>query len=194
MRTFKTPLLVAALVGLAAAPGMARAASPDRHLITVRLPDGMTAQIQYTGNIPPRIMFGAPAAAAAFVTPGDPFTLLRQISADMDRQAAAMFQSVNNLMLAPAPGFGGPTEAVLGAPPAGGLCARSVQITTTGNGQPPRVVTRTEGQCGPASGAAAPTALPAMPQPATGPAPIEVRNGGGAKPYQRLVQTVDWRH
>ena len=194
MRDIKTLLLAAAAIGLTALPGLANAAPGDRHVMEVRLPNGLTEQIQYTGDVPPHVVL-APAGVA-FAEPADPFAMFQRLSAEMDRQAAAMFQAADHMMMQPFPGFGGMTEAGLGTAPAGsGFCARSVQITFPGDGQKPRIIAHTSGNCGASASAPAPAVFPGMPEAAPGLKTMEVRDtapGSSAKPYQGLVRQLDW--
>jgi hypothetical protein len=169
-------------VGALALAGVARAAAPDSHVINVRLPGGQVEQIRYTGNTAPTIVLLPDAAPQAMVLAsqpmippsqamiGDPFTMLRQISALMDAQAAAMMR----VMAMPPIGVGGLAPVTVAAGP--GVCMRSVQITYTGAGAP-HVVSRTAGDCGAAGQAPRGVAIPEQPLPARPSArTIEARN------------------
>jgi hypothetical protein len=129
----------------------------------------MTAQIEYTGDTPPKIAFGPSAI--------DPIAMF-------ERQTDAMFQALNAIPMPFFPAFGGLTEAA--APANGNLCSRSIQITYGGAGQQPHVVTQTAGNCG----SAQPTAAPAPTEHAP---TIEARGDGGTTPYRGLVRQIDWR-
>jgi len=195
----RTPLLTGTaalvLVGLA---GMALAQTPaspqGTHVLTVRLPNGQVEQVRYTGDVPPTVTL-APDVAPTGYAPGSPFAMLERMSADMDRQAAALFQALDTI---PAPGVErfGPTLGTegFGIVPAlagPGVCSRSVQITFMGNGQAPHVVSRTAGDCGPAGGSAAPAALPNAPAPKRVP---DVVTAKAETPYHGLIQPVgDWQ-
>jgi hypothetical protein len=176
MRTTRIALLTGtAAIILAGIAGMAKAQTPEIHVLTLRLPNGQVEQVRYTGDVPPTVIL-APDARATSFAPASPFALLERMSADMDRQAAAMFRSINDMTMPNAGGVG--TIPVLSGP---GVCARSVQITFTGNGQAPHIVSRTAGDCGPAQGKATPATLPNAPVPHRAPAVIEAK---AADPYQ----------
>lgn len=92
MRTARNVLLAGiAAVALAGNAGLALAKEPAVHTMKVQLPDGEIAVIQYTGNVPPRVVLGAAPAATAFYAPASPF-------ADLDRIAAVMQRNMNVLM------------------------------------------------------------------------------------------------
>jgi len=172
---------VAALAIGAAAPALAQT-----RVMTVALPDGGTAQIEYTGNIPPRVSFTSTPTAlepflpvSAFFGPQSPFAMIQRISAEMDREAAAMLRYADSVG-ARAQG-GQPIEVAFGNMPPGsrsysfvstvsgnGVCARSVEVTSTGNGAP-KVVSHSSGNCGPA--AAGQVNAATLPGIATAPAP-----------------------
>src|ERR1051325_6151240 len=173
MRAFRTALLggLAAFV-LASIAGTAAAQSAKSHVMQVRLPGGATAEIHYVGDVPPRVVVNAePTSLAAFdpfpsfFGPGSPFVAMQRISAEMDRQMAAMLARAESLTAQARSGSPQVIEAALGKLPTGsqhysfvstmsgnGVCTRSVQITSQGNGAPPKVVSHSSGNCGPAVG------------------------------------------
>lgn len=190
MRMLKTSLLAgvaAAAIGLA---GAASAQTGGVHVMTVQLPGGGVAQIQYTGNIAPRVSFGeAPAPIAAFAPmpaffgAGSPFATLDRISAEMDREAAAMFRQT--AALAAEARSGQLTEAAMRDLPPGsrsysyvstmsgnGVCSESVEITSQGNGAPPRVVSHRSGNCAGVAGPAGTVNLPNAAPPGTAARPV----------------------
>ena len=170
MRTTRIAVLTgAAAILLAGYVGAARAQSPETHVMTVRLPDGQLEQIRYTGNVAPTVIV-APETMAAFTAPADPFAMLERISAVMDRQEAAMLRTINSMAVPGGPGFG--VLPVMSGP---GVCMRSVQITYTGNGGAPHVVSHTAGDCGPARRQTAPVALPNAPALKPAPRIIEAK-------------------
>jgi hypothetical protein len=204
MRTSRAALLTGtaalALVGLA---GMVSAQTPESshgvHVLTVRLPNGQMEQVRYTGAMPPTITLAPDVAPSSYVL-GSPFAMLERMSADMDRQAAALFQALDTQPALGAERFG-PAQGAEGFGPAQGaegfgivpalagpgVCSRSVQITFMGNGQAPHVVSRTAGDCGPAGGSAVPAALPNAPAPRHAPDLVMAK---AENPYHGLVQPV----
>jgi hypothetical protein len=162
----KAVLAGAAAVVLVGVAALAAAEIANAHRLDVRLPDGSVAQIRYVGDTPPAVDFAPAPMAPAILSPAsDPFALesrfeaLDRISEAMDRQADAMLQAV---AAPPAPMLFGPglTPVDVGKLPPGaygvsmvstisanGACTRSVQYQSLGDGQPPRVVTRTSGAC-----------------------------------------------
>ena len=207
MRSFKTVLaagIAAAAIGLS---GPASAQNSGTHMLTVPLPGGGTAQISYTGNVAPRVSVSeAPVAIGAFVPAlslfgtGSPFAAAEWISAEMDREAAAIFRRADTLAAQANPGQ--LTEAALRNLPPGtqsytsvstlsgsGVCTQSVEITSTGNG-PPRVVRHSSGNCVAMPGAAGSVNLPAAPAvPATRP-DVVWTSAHGAKPIAGLVREI----
>lgn len=185
MRVTRFAVLTAAIVALCGYGGVADAQSPQTHVLTVRLPDGRLEQVRYVGDVPPTVIL-APDTAPASFGPADPFAMLERISAAMDRQEAAMLRTINDMAVPGGPGFG--MLPVLSGP---GVCARSVQITFTGNGQAPHVVSHTSGDCGPAHDQTAPAALPNAPALKQVPAIVEAK---ADQPYRDLVHQVgDWQ-
>lgn len=197
--------IATALVGLS---GPASAQGSNTHVMTVRLPGGGTAQISYTGNAAPRVSVSdAPAPLAAFIPmrsffgPGSPFAALERISAEMDREAAAMLRQAD--LLAAEARSGQLGEAALHGLPRGGesysfvstlsgsgVCSQSVEITSQGNGAPPRVVRHSSGNCTALPGGAGSVNLPAAPAtPATRP-DVVWTSAPGAKPYAGLVREI----
>jgi hypothetical protein len=170
MRTTRIALLTGcAGIILAGIAGMARAQTPDVHVLTLRLPDGRVEQIRYTGSVPPTVVL-APDTMATSFAPASPFAQLARMSADMDRQAAVMLRTINDMAMSNGAGLG--MSPVMSGP---GVCSRSVQITFTGNNRAPHVVSRTAGDCGPAQSEATPATLPNAPVPHRAPAVIEAK-------------------
>ena len=151
----------AILAGLTtvALSGAAVAASRDTHLLTVPLPDGAIAKIEYHGSIAPKmtVVPGSPFSAA-FVGPlGPQFAALDRMAAEMQRRADALRQRMD--VLAKQPGATA-TLANYGSMPAGSSsysmvttsngdtsCTRTVQVTSQGAGKPPKVVSNSSGDC-----------------------------------------------
>lgn len=193
-------LIGAAAVALAALCGVAAAQTPQPHVMTVPLPGGGVAEIRYAGDVAPQVFIDdAPTAmlSAAFGA-RSPFAEFDRIAAAMDREADRMFREATALAGSPVR----LTPAALGSLPAGsreysyvstmtgnGVCSRSVEITSQGNGAPPRVVTHTSGNCGPAEpGAQMPTRLPAAPAPDRRPQMIMTKAAGSHPSPVRLQE------
>lgn len=169
--TFGRNTLLAGIAAVALAGTCAfAAAGPTRHTMTVRTPDGGVAHIEYSGNVPPTVTFGAaPRSPAAFFGAASPFAAFHRISAAMDREMDVLLRQAD-LLAAPAPG---PMyEATLRNLPAdssqysmvstlsgNGVCMRSVEVTRRANGKP-HIVSRSSGDCGKSAGAGL-TAAPA---------------------------------
>ncbi|WP_019834090.1 hypothetical protein [Sphingomonas sp. PR090111-T3T-6A] len=173
-------------VALAGVTAVAAAERVPVHVMTVQLPDGSVEQIHYTGNVAPRIVVrdeAAPMVAAGFLDAAfgvdSPFAELDRISAEMDRQAALMMRQAALMHASPDAAL---HAATLAGAPAGassfsmvstsngqGVCTRSVQVTSMGDGKAPKVERSSSGACGTA--AAQPSAAPATPAEAK-PGPI----------------------
>ena len=165
MRKTRTWLLAglagAAIVGLA---GMAAAQNP-MHTLRVALPDGTVAIVRYAGSTPPQVTLARAPAQSLGWTPAwlgpdmGAFAAMDRAVAEMNRQTALMLRQARAMSTTP---FGGDLSRVdLGALPPGsasysfvstatgkGVCGKSVEITSTGSGKRPSVVTRTWGDCG----------------------------------------------
>jgi hypothetical protein len=178
MRNLRTALLGIAAIGLIGAVAYA-ADAPKTHVLTIPLPNGGVEQIRYTGDVAPTVVFrqGSPAAAAwaSPFGPGSPFAVLDRIQAEMDRQMAAMMQ--HPLVMPPMPQVAGGRlqQVTAGAIPPGAqsysvvstvsgghACMQSVEVTSQGPGQAPKVVRRSSGDCGAAQTAPAAPAAPAV--------------------------------
>lgn len=198
----------ALLVGAAALMTFSQASAQMVHTMAVALPGGGVAEIHYTGNVPPKMVIGeVPAAfaaripAASFFGPDSPFAMMERISAEMDRQAAAIFGRAE--LLSAQARSGQPIEAAFGNLPAGsngytyistmsadGVCTRSVEITSQGNG-PPKVVSHSSGNCGPAvGGSTGASTLPAAPARPVKQPDLVLTNANGAQPYNRMIRHV----
>ncbi|HEX4183181.1 MAG TPA: hypothetical protein VHY34_07975 [Caulobacteraceae bacterium] len=160
------PVVLLAGVAAIAVAGVAVAQIVKVHEVTVRLPDGGVEEIHYFGDVAPQVFVSRDIAAyplagadAAYVN--SPFAQLQWISAEMDREAAAMVRHADMLEAEALQGPDGLTQISADTLPAGtrgisyvstvtsdGVCVRSMQITSTGDGHKPRVLTRTSGQCG----------------------------------------------
>lgn len=157
----KTVLLTA--VAAAGLTGLALAAAPAIHEMTVAIPGGGQAHIRYTGDTPPKVNFvrgTTEAMPVGFFAPS-PFDEMEQISAMMDRQMAGMMYQARLMQQQAELSLGGSplSSAEFHGMPAGssysfvstlsghGVCMKSMQITSNGNGEP-KVVSQTSGNCG----------------------------------------------
>lgn len=194
------------IVGLVA-PALAK--SPENHTIILEIPNGDVARIQYTGNVPPTIIFEPKMGLTGdFMTMPRPFTpnlsfaMIQKVSANMDREMATLFQNMENaataLMsasLTPAafgtlwPSGSGYTFASTVAGP--GVCTESMQITYSGDGAP-KVVSSRSGDCGSPSGTA-PVPTRVLPPPSETFAPGTVLANDTAPSHQDLIRKVNWR-
>ena len=162
MRNLRT----AVLAGVAAlcVAGTAVAASNDTHVMTVDLPDGSVARIEYQGAVAPKVRIDPTIRfePVRFADPDDaaPFAAFDRIFADMDRQAAAMMRQVRALQMQSLESSAKPDLAAFGAMPAGTVsyrfvstgdgsrfCSQSWQWTSQGPGQQPKLVSASSGDC-----------------------------------------------
>jgi hypothetical protein len=189
------PFLKATLAGaaaLVAAAGLTPALAGDGgpHVMNVRMPDGSVTQIEYFGDVPPRVVL-APVPVAIGTPPfdapigfGSSFAAMQRIAAMMDRQAemmmrqAAAMQEATMRASAPVLPSSAHAYAISSSTGGGNVCMRSVQITYRGDAAP-QVVSRTAGNCGPEADSNAPasvsTPAPVAPAPQSRPRTIEVR-------------------
>lgn len=157
-----------AAVALAGSAGVALANGPALHTMTLHLPDGATAQIQYSGKVPPKVTFGTTPLMAGFYGPQSPFAMLDRIAADMNQEMSALMGQAGATagpLWTPEPMFDMNLDK---APPGitqystvttmsgdGHVCTRSMEITSTGKGRHPKVVSHTSGDCNAIAGATA---------------------------------------
>ena len=161
MRTVRKILLAGiAAVALAGSAGLALAKGPALHTMTLQMPGGGTAQIQYSGNVPPKVTFDPQPFMADFYSPESPFATLDRISAEMNREMSALAREADTMTM-PLWNPDGIFDAGLGnAPPGvtqysmittmsgdGHVCTRSMEMTSTGKGKRPKVVSHTSGDC-----------------------------------------------
>jgi hypothetical protein len=211
MRNVRAALLAAtAAIAVAGYSGVVAARDLNTHVMTIQLPAGGVAEIGYTGDVPPQVVFRpAPTAFVpfgAFFGPASPFATLDRISAAMDRQAASLIQQAEMLAHAPVLTANQPIEAALGSLPPGtetysivstwsgnGVCTQSVEITSPANGGKPRVVSHSSGNCGSLPGSAGAVVTPTTSAPMHRPDIIET-NVRGTQPYAGLVREATWQH
>lgn len=174
MRKYRTAVLTG--IAALAITGAGLAAGRDIHMMKVNLPDGSVARIEYKGDVAPNISIAPafPTTPVGFVAPFDasPFGLFDRIAAMMDRQTEAMIHEVGALPAAPLSADGKLDLAALGKLPPGtvhyrfvstsngsGTCDRSIEVTSLGAGEAPRVVSSSSGDCKPADGTPTPARL-----------------------------------
>ena len=203
----KLPVILAGAtaVMLAAAATPATAGSDDTHILTVQLPNGTVEQIQYTGDVAPRIVVGpvpVPVLAAVpMIDPAPawatPFAALARISALLDRQEAAMLQQAAQgpgKAGAMPPGFTG--FSMVATITSDGSCQRSMQVTYFGGDAQPRTVSKSSGNCDAQPSVPVPAQLgpsASRPWPAPAPATIEVKAHDRA-PGPGLVHQALWQN
>jgi hypothetical protein len=147
-------LLLAAGIGVAGTAG-ALAAGEQIHQMTIRLPAGGVAHVTYTGDKAPKVTVDQNTALPASVGADPAFAMFARIRADMERQMQAMQAMFNDPALRPeldtailngTPGGASDVFSISTAK-GGNFCMQSVQITRLGN-EKPKVVRRTQGNCG----------------------------------------------
>jgi hypothetical protein len=136
-----------------------------------------------------------------------PFAAMNRISAEMDRQMVTMLARAQNLAALASSGSPQVVETSLGGLPSGGAgysyisamssngaCTRSAQVTSQGNGTPPKVVSHSSGNCGPetgsAPGASAPINLPVTRPPANTQPDLILTKTKEPKPYTAVARQV----
>lgn len=171
MRSLRTVVLAG--VAIAGVTGLALAAAPTIHEMTVQGPNGAIAQVRYTGDVAPEVSFvqtPMTASAVRFWGAPSPFAELDRITALMDRQMAQMLYQAR--LIQQQSSVDPLRDAVLKDMPAGassysfvsttsgnGFCMRTTQITASPNGGKPKVVSSTSGNCGNGTGSAVGTQL-----------------------------------
>lgn len=164
MHIIRTSLLSgAAALLLSGASVGALAKGPQTHVMTVRLPGGDVEEIRYSGDVRPQVTVSPGDAfadlgwPAAFFGPDSTFAQMDRISAAMDRQMGLMMRNAEALAAEPAlatgidqvklpPGM--QSYSLVSSMSGNGICGRSVEITSRGDGQKPQVVSKTWGNCG----------------------------------------------
>jgi hypothetical protein len=197
MNRFRTAVLVLAVT--ATLGGAAFAASSDRHVMTVALPDGSFAQIEYRGDVPPKVI-SVPAQHAAAV-PRMPVALMDpRLAAPFDDAFFAQFAAMDAMMARQmqvmqamaqqsAVQPGGVHKASSVGSNGVHFCSQSVTVTNPGGNAPAKVVTETHGDCG--GSAAAPKASAPAVAPAAAPAaPLTIVKATASTPAKLATTTI----
>ena len=155
MRNLHAALLAAG--GLALAAGTAYAAG-KLNTMNVALPDGSVAQIQYEGNVAPRVAIVPMAAPIANGAAGDPFVEMERVQAAMqarhqaimaqvaEMQARTQAQVQQQILAAQQGRSAQPGQIVVSTnAPAGSYSFVSVSTSTSGNGCTQTIETRSDG-------------------------------------------------
>jgi hypothetical protein len=155
----KAALALISTFALASA-ALAAGATEKFHNLMVALPDGSVQHIRYTGNVEPQIVILPASAQSAPVSLFDdfdaPFVELDRMVAEMNRRSDALLRQAAML----ANGKAGVNSAVITNMPAGsvsysfvstssgnGFCSQSLQVTSYGANQKPKVVSQSSGDC-----------------------------------------------
>ncbi len=162
-------------IASAAIAGTAVAASADKHMLEVALPGGVTAHIEYYGDVAPKVTI-VPGTFAPFAVGWAPavFPDFGAIMQRMDAERAAMMKQVRQMTSRGAGGGVAPINVASYANmPAGtnsvsvvsisngsGTCTRTTRIIAQGAGKAPKVVSDVSGTCGSEPGAAGSAAPP----------------------------------
>ena len=151
----KAHAIILAGLGAIALTGAAAASSQATHTMTVPLPDGSTARIDYVGDVAPKVSINPAPMSVAFPS----FGMFGRSMVDMQRQVDAMIRQANEM--ASHSGAPGMNVAAYGNAPEGTssvtvvstsngskTCTRTTEVTSQGAGKPPKVVTNVSGDCG----------------------------------------------
>lgn len=145
MRFTRTTILAGGAALLLA--GTAAAAAEKLHRINVALPDGSVAQVEYTGDVAPKV-----AVVPVDVSPiaFDPFAGFEQLAAAMEAQQQAMMQQIAAMQQAASRGEALPAGVhysyVSSTTDANG-CTQTVQYSSDGGAATPKVTRASSGNC-----------------------------------------------
>lgn len=157
--------LVLAGLGAVTLTGAAVAASQNRHVMNVPLPDGSTARVEYVGNVAPKVTVTPAPLPMRFPA----FGMFDRTMFDMQRQIDAMMRQIEDAAKLPHAGAAGLNVASYGNAPAGSssvivvsttngskTCTRTTEVTSEGPGKPAKVVSNVSGDCAAESATAKP--------------------------------------
>ncbi|HET7710219.1 MAG TPA: hypothetical protein VFK50_11935 [Sphingomicrobium sp.] len=157
--------LTLASLGAILLSGAAIAASQQRNILNVPLPDGSTARVEYVGDVAPKV---AVIPSPRSVTLPDIGSIHQRMS-DLQRRIEAMLRNMRDLR--PESFLAGPgmNVAAFGDAPVHSssviivttsngskTCTRKTEVTSAGPGKAPQIVTTARGDCD-AAGAASNT-------------------------------------
>ncbi len=193
MRKLRTALLAGAGVMLVAG---AAVAAEKYHVVNVALPDGSVAQVQYQGDVAPRVVIAdAPVQRIALA---DPFADMDGIFAAMEAQHQQMMQRVAQMeaqmadAMKQAQSQTRTVSTANGAAPANGVVQYSFVSTTNANGCTTSVQWRSDGSRArsrrsirPARANAAPRPIRSHPprRPRSAPKANQTRGHSGREPH-----------
>lgn len=193
---FTRNMLIAGAAAVALAGAAIAAKEANTHVLSIALPDGSIEQVHYSGDVAPKVVMvpAASIAPTAFFDatfgPDSPFAAMDRISEQMNRQAEAMLRQAATMAAQPdgADMPAGSFHYTMVSTSSGGKgCSQSVQVTSAGEGQQPKVIRTSSGDC---SAVAASGATPAV-------APNAVPGAAEVKPvaYEPAKQpTKDAKH
>jgi hypothetical protein len=163
MRKIQTLLTAGAAVLALATVSAFAGENPKMNEMSVRLPGGGVAHIEYTGDTPPRVVIGQsdPIFDAFW---GLPPLMRFEPVADFDRLQQALERRVERIlrdaralhadgpeaMIRVGDGSGPPSSfsySFISTSSGGRTCSHSVQITTPASGGKPKVAEQTSGDC-----------------------------------------------
>lgn len=167
MRAKRIAILAGAAAVLAA--GTAPAFASERNRMTVALPDGALAEVEYVGDVAPRVTVVPVAARLPILS--DPFAEMERMAAAMQARHRAMMRQVAALQQLATQAETAPGMTLASSLPAGvrytmvssttdaNGCTRTVRYSSDGSSETPQVTRASAGSC--AAVRDAPVAIPA---------------------------------
>ena len=139
--------------------GTAAVAADKLHTMNVALPDGSVVQVQYAGDVAPKVAL-APVEAVPIAF-ADPFAELDQVAATMEAQHQALMQQFARMQeaAAKASSAGANGVTLTGSLPAGthftyvssttdaNGCTQTVEYSSDGTSEQPKVTKTSAGSC-----------------------------------------------